>query len=86
MIVLANKTSVSYTGYARASKGALYGEKLAKISILGRLWSLLTTPKERSRVLEENPRHGKTWVIPFRRLLPQVAEDRWHLGIFAAIG
>jgi hypothetical protein len=39
--------------------------------------------KERTRDLEEDPRHGKTEAVPFRRLLPPVVEDQWHLEIAA---
>ena len=42
--------------------------------------------KERTRDLEEDPRHGKTWGVPFRRLLLPVLEDQLRPGIAATTG
>ena len=42
--------------------------------------------KERTRDPEEDPRHGKTGAVPFRRLLPLVVGGQWHLEIAATAG
>ena len=42
--------------------------------------------KERTRDLEEDPRHGKPWAAPFRRRLPPALEGQLRPGIAATTG